>query len=978
MFLLKSTNAPGGCIGLLICLFLVGGVRPASALIDITPVNWGVAVQDDATGTGYILYTEESVYTRFSSNPPRTNNSDHFIAVRHNGSGWQYNNNSEWFPFVPSVTDVLIASVDFGADVITSLQGASGDVNGIANGYATGDLAFTANWWNGRSNAGEFTVSGTQFSTVANTEFNVTPTNRGVAVQENASGTGYLLYSRESVHTRLSANPPHRDNSNHFIATRYIGTAWQYNDNKSWNSLTPRPTDILVASLDYDADVATSLEGVLGNVNGIQSGYASGDLVFLANWWNGGPNTGEFSVNGTFLSTAIHEGIDVAPINLGIAVSDNAVGAGYILYSEESVHTRFSSNAPHRHNSDHFIGVRYNGTGWQYDNNTGWFALSPRPTDVLIASVDYSADIITSLQGGAGDVNGIERGYASGDLEFLVNWWSGGPNSGEFTINGSHFVANDSDAETQMWEDGFEGDIVGQPPGNGWSSVGSLVTGAEAYTGNLAIQATPISSMPADSFGNIKVASRTILPSEVEFDFDNPGPDIWFDVRLRTPRTKRAVIFELSKGGQMIGAVGVGKAEGGTIFNQAFSLRTSRGKRVGRSRIYNREFEPYSGENLGVPTNAWQRLSCRLDLAAQTFQVYLEGECVFADMEMLEGFENIGDVELAVWSAQPVTAPPEDTEFVFDDVYVGTVQPPGITLPILRPELDPSALFRFVVVGDTQIDPSAAATQGTIHSELGIVVPEINDLNPEFVIFVGDLISSEELEPSEMAARADEIYPVWLAEMENLDAPYFTIVGNHDAHVKYQEYIRPELDYVFETNGITFIAFSSTHPTDVDGWEHNGNLTVAQLDWIEQQMQLAQAKGNLIITVTHVTSHENEPALRGWYIRDGGPELRALYDTYGVFAELSGHMHRFMINWKANDTYYLSVPCVARYGGMVRGSGITIYDVFPDKVLQYEKPTKMPFITDFGPWGFHELLHSGIPFSGTLPMTPLNLRLSSP
>ena len=134
-------------------------------------------VNDNATGTGYIMFSEVDVFTRFSAAPPTNTlnaiNSDHLIAVRFNGFTWEYNNDVAWVPFVPDVNDRLIASLNFDFDSISSLQYASGSVNGIEQGWVIGDLVFEANMFNGISNVGEFTVSGNFFAVSSDPAFPV-------------------------------------------------------------------------------------------------------------------------------------------------------------------------------------------------------------------------------------------------------------------------------------------------------------------------------------------------------------------------------------------------------------------------------------------------------------------------------------------------------------------------------------------------------------------------------------------------------------------------------------------------------------------------------------------------------------------------------------------------------------------------------------------------------------------------------------
>jgi hypothetical protein len=116
-------------------------------------------VDDAATGTGYVMYSAESVHTRFGFVHP--SNADHLIAVRHNGTNWQYNTNLAWVTFTPVGSDVLVSEVDFSGDTVTSLAGTSDTENEIVKGYASGNLVITANRWNGLFNLGEFGVTGT-------------------------------------------------------------------------------------------------------------------------------------------------------------------------------------------------------------------------------------------------------------------------------------------------------------------------------------------------------------------------------------------------------------------------------------------------------------------------------------------------------------------------------------------------------------------------------------------------------------------------------------------------------------------------------------------------------------------------------------------------------------------------------------------------------------------------------------------------
>jgi hypothetical protein len=132
--------------------------------VDVSPLNYGVACQDDATGSGYLLYSAESVHTRFAANPPHADNADHFICVKYMGGQWMYDNNTAYYAFTPEEGDILMASINFDTDVITSLAGYNSTYGGIAKGYASGNLVYTPDQFGGGYNDGEFTVSGTSFT----------------------------------------------------------------------------------------------------------------------------------------------------------------------------------------------------------------------------------------------------------------------------------------------------------------------------------------------------------------------------------------------------------------------------------------------------------------------------------------------------------------------------------------------------------------------------------------------------------------------------------------------------------------------------------------------------------------------------------------------------------------------------------------------------------------------------------------------
>ncbi len=129
--------------------------------IDPRPFDDGINGTDAANGTGWIMYTAETVASRFASSPPSFGNvADHLVAVVYLGGTWRYDTNTNYVPFTPRASDRLVAEVNFGADTALMLEGTSGSVNGIASGYVDGDLNILPNRWNGGTNSGEFGATG--------------------------------------------------------------------------------------------------------------------------------------------------------------------------------------------------------------------------------------------------------------------------------------------------------------------------------------------------------------------------------------------------------------------------------------------------------------------------------------------------------------------------------------------------------------------------------------------------------------------------------------------------------------------------------------------------------------------------------------------------------------------------------------------------------------------------------------------------
>ena len=134
--------------------------------------------------------------------------------------------------------------------------------------------------------------------------------------------------------------------------------------------------------------------------------------------------------------------VGIGDLGSGVAVSDAAAGEGYLLYSVENVHSRFSGQV-NSSNADHFISVRFDGTNWEFNTDSDtlgqdWVEFTPQSTDRLVADVDFSADTIEGLEDINQNIDGIAAGF-TGDLQFFANQFGGIADAGEFEITGTLF-----------------------------------------------------------------------------------------------------------------------------------------------------------------------------------------------------------------------------------------------------------------------------------------------------------------------------------------------------------------------------------------------------------------------------------------------------------------------------------------------------------------------------------------------------------
>ncbi len=117
----------------------------------------------------------------------------------------------------------------------------------------------------------------------------------------------------------------------------------------------------------------------------------------------------------------------------GVAVADDASGIGYLMYSNEDVHDRFSGIDAE--SADHFVAVRLDGVQWQFNNDVTWVDFERVEQDLLVAELNFDSDQV-AVGEGAGVVEGIRRYSLEGDFWIAPNRFGGVADDGEFELLG--------------------------------------------------------------------------------------------------------------------------------------------------------------------------------------------------------------------------------------------------------------------------------------------------------------------------------------------------------------------------------------------------------------------------------------------------------------------------------------------------------------------------------------------------------------
>jgi 3',5'-cyclic AMP phosphodiesterase CpdA len=204
------------------------------------------------------------------------------------------------------------------------------------------------------------------------------------------------------------------------------------------------------------------------------------------------------------------------------------------------------------------------------------------------------------------------------------------------------------------------------------------------------------------------------------------------------------------------------------------------------------------------------------------------------------------------------------------------------------------------------------------------VIVEVNELQPDVVICTGDLTNE--------GYRQE--YKNWVAYADRIEAPIWTVPGNHDArnvgYVHFEDLIGPR-HWTTDVRGVRIVGADSSEP-DLN----EGQIGRERYPWIRQELA-AEADLKVFALHHHLIPVPGTGRERST-VMDAGDLLEVLI-TSGCNVVLSGHKHVPYV-WRLENVYIANAGTVSslRLRGYTKpcynvlefeGDEVKIYRRFP-------------------------------------------------
>nr|MBD3622044.1 metallophosphoesterase [Sunxiuqinia sp.] len=203
--------------------------------------------------------------------------------------------------------------------------------------------------------------------------------------------------------------------------------------------------------------------------------------------------------------------------------------------------------------------------------------------------------------------------------------------------------------------------------------------------------------------------------------------------------------------------------------------------------------------------------------------------------------------------------------------------------------------YRFVIIGDL--------TGGQEPGVFDYAIDRINDLAPDFVITVGDIIEGYSTDSTEIERQWQD----FSRTLDRLEAPFFAVPGNHDVTTNLMLELWQQhwgFDYYsFYVGESLFVVLNSTEP-GVDGFSD------AQVEYVHSVF-LTHPVGSSAFVFVHDPFYE-------MVVKQGYTELNSIFSNHKV-TFFCGHEHRYQYREIEKSKHFM-LAALASGGAGMRGS----------------------------------------------------------
>jgi len=224
------------------------------------------------------------------------------------------------------------------------------------------------------------------------------------------------------------------------------------------------------------------------------------------------------------------------------------------------------------------------------------------------------------------------------------------------------------------------------------------------------------------------------------------------------------------------------------------------------------------------------------------------------------------------------------------------------------PERD---IFTVAIIGDR----TGGYPEGLKYLERAVY--EINQLNPDFVVHIGDKVQGYTRDQSQWLREYEEFMPY----MDKLNAPWYAVAGNHDVFSPiwdtndrtyeelYKKYFGP-IRYSFDYKNAHFVFLY----TD-DAMTSVPDMSEEQVEWLRNDLEATDSKNIFVFLHKPVWRYDT----KNW------DATHAVIKEFPVKAVIAGHFHTYQKDMNLDGIqYYVMGPT----GGEMHESDQELYGYF--------------------------------------------------